>query len=189
MGNPGLPMPNILGMIPGMTSMATGMMKGKIVKAKIPSIPEMIATAKDLGVKLHACSTTLEVMGTTKEMLIPEVDDIMGAATMIELSEGGRDRLHLGDSRCSAVQEHKIVDSRGTSCPGPITDLFKAYRKAEVGDIIELPRDGPRSKARRAGMGQEERERTPRRHRREGPHPSNRQDNQEERIDVRRGIT
>jgi peroxiredoxin family protein len=50
----------------------------------------MITTAKDLGVKLHACSTTLEVMSTTKEMLIPEVDDIVGAATMIELSEGGQ---------------------------------------------------------------------------------------------------
>ncbi len=86
-GNPGLPMPNILGMIPGMTSMATSMMKGRIGKAKVPSIPEMIKTAKDLGVKLHACSTTLEVMGTTKEMLLPEVDDIVGAATMLELSD------------------------------------------------------------------------------------------------------
>jgi peroxiredoxin family protein len=89
-GNPGLPMPNILGMIPGMTSMATGMMRGKIAKAKVPSIPEMIATAKDLGVKLHACSTTLEVMGTTKEMLLPEVDDVVGAATMLELGQGGQ---------------------------------------------------------------------------------------------------
>jgi len=89
-GNPGLPMPNILGMIPGMTSMATRMMKGKIAKAKVPSVPEMITTAKDLGVKLHACSTTLEVMGTTKEMLLPEVDDIVGAATMFELSEGAQ---------------------------------------------------------------------------------------------------
>jgi len=89
-GNPGLPMPNILGMIPGMTSMATRMMKGRIVKAKVPSIPDMIKTAKDLGVKLHACSTTLEVMGTTKEMLIPEVDDIVGAATMLELGQGGQ---------------------------------------------------------------------------------------------------
>jgi len=86
-GNPGLPMPNILGMIPGMTSMATRMMKGRIGKAKVPSIPDMIKTAKDLGVKLHACSTTLEVMGTTKEMLLPEVDDIVGAATMLELSD------------------------------------------------------------------------------------------------------
>ncbi len=31
-----------------------------------------------------------------------------------------------------------IVDSRGSSCPGPITDLAKAYRRAKVGDVIEL---------------------------------------------------
>lgn len=30
------------------------------------------------------------------------------------------------------------VDSRGTACPGPITDLIRAYRKAANGDIIEL---------------------------------------------------
>lgn len=89
-GNPGLPMPNILGIIPGMTAMATSMMKGKIQKAKISPIPEMIKTAKELGVKLHACSTTLDVMGIKKEMLIPEVDDIVGAATMLSLGEGGQ---------------------------------------------------------------------------------------------------
>lgn len=30
------------------------------------------------------------------------------------------------------------VDSRGTACPGPITDLLRAYRKASNGDVIEL---------------------------------------------------
>lgn len=30
------------------------------------------------------------------------------------------------------------VDSRGTACPGPITDLLRAYRKASNGDLIEL---------------------------------------------------
>ena len=30
------------------------------------------------------------------------------------------------------------VDSRGTACPGPITDLIRAYRKAANGDVIEL---------------------------------------------------
>ncbi len=89
-GNPGLPIPNILGIIPGMTAMATGMMKGKMEKAKIPSIPDMFKMAKDLGVKLHACSTTLEVMGINKEDFIPEVDDMVGAATMLELGEGGQ---------------------------------------------------------------------------------------------------
>ncbi len=57
----------------------------------------------------------------------------------------------------SAVQQHKIVDSRGTSCPGPITDLFKAYRNAQLGDVIELLATDPAAKpdveawARRSG--------------------------------------
>ncbi len=89
-GNPGMPMPNILGMIPGMTAMATNMMNGKMKKAKVPSVPEMFKMAKDLGVKLHACSTTMEVMGTPKETLIGEIDDVVGAATMISLGEGGQ---------------------------------------------------------------------------------------------------
>ncbi len=37
-----------------------------------------------------------------------------------------------------AEGNHKIVDSRGTACPGPITDLAMAYRNAKVGDVIEL---------------------------------------------------
>lgn len=31
-----------------------------------------------------------------------------------------------------------LVDSRGSSCPGPITDLAMAYRRSKVGDEIEL---------------------------------------------------
>ena len=89
-GNPGLPMPNILGMIPGMTAMATKMMNGRIKKAKIQPIPEMFKMAKDLGVKLHACSTTMDVMGVPKDALIGEVDDVVGAATMLQLAEGGQ---------------------------------------------------------------------------------------------------
>ena len=30
------------------------------------------------------------------------------------------------------------VDARGTACPGPITALIKAYRRASNGDIIEV---------------------------------------------------
>ena len=88
--NPGLPMPNILGMIPGMTAMTTRMMKGKIRDLKIPTIPEMVKTAQEMGVHLHACSTTMEMLGVKKEDLIPEVEDIVGAATFLELSEGGQ---------------------------------------------------------------------------------------------------
>jgi peroxiredoxin family protein len=85
-GNAALPMPNILGMIPGMTAMMTSMMQKKMQKIKMPSIKEMIATAKESGVKFHACSPTLDMMGLKREDLIPEVDDIIGAATYLDLA-------------------------------------------------------------------------------------------------------
>lgn len=31
-----------------------------------------------------------------------------------------------------------VVDARNMACPGPITKLTKAYRKAKPGDIIEI---------------------------------------------------
>jgi tRNA 2-thiouridine synthesizing protein A len=46
----------------------------------------------------------------------------------------------------SAIQQKKVVDSRGSFCPGPITDLFKAYRNAQVGDVIELWATDPAAK-------------------------------------------
>jgi len=85
-GNPALPMPNILGMIPGMTSMVTSMMKKKMRKMKMPTIREMITTAKESGVKFHACSPSLNMMGLKPEDLIPEVDDIIGATTYLDLA-------------------------------------------------------------------------------------------------------
>ncbi len=62
------------------------MMKKNMQKIKMPSIKEMIATAKESGVRFHACSPTLDMMGLKKEDLIPEVDDIIGAATYLELA-------------------------------------------------------------------------------------------------------
>jgi tRNA 2-thiouridine synthesizing protein A len=34
--------------------------------------------------------------------------------------------------------QKKVVDSRGSFCPGPLTDLFRAYREAKPGDVIEV---------------------------------------------------
>lgn len=40
-----------------------------------------------------------------------------------------------------------LVDSRGSSCPGPITDLALAYRRSKVGDFVELWATDPGVKA------------------------------------------
>lgn len=47
----------------------------------------------------------------------------------------------------SLVKPTVVVDSRGTMCPGPITDLFKAYRNSNIGDIIELLATDPAAKS------------------------------------------
>jgi TusA-related sulfurtransferase len=46
----------------------------------------------------------------------------------------------------SATEQHKIIDSRGSFCPGPITDLFRAYRSSQLGDVIELLATDPAAK-------------------------------------------
>lgn len=46
----------------------------------------------------------------------------------------------------SATTQHKVIDSRGSFCPGPITDLFRAYRSSQLGDVIELLATDPAAK-------------------------------------------
>lgn len=45
------------------------------------------------------------------------------------------------------MEEAKIIDSRGAACPGPITDLAKAYRNSKVGDLLEMWATDPGVKA------------------------------------------
>jgi peroxiredoxin family protein len=89
-GNPSLGMPSLLGIIPGMTNLATKMMIKKFKELKVPSVYEMIRQAKELGVKFHACSTTMSAMGIKETDLIPEVDDVVGASTSLALASGGQ---------------------------------------------------------------------------------------------------
>lgn len=66
--------PNIIGVLPGMTAMATMMMKDWMEKANLASIDEMFAMAKEAGVRLFACNTTMRVMNIKPEELFPEVE-------------------------------------------------------------------------------------------------------------------
>jgi|GEM_PF-949581 len=63
-GNPAMPppiralpflkVPNIVGALPGMTAMATLMMKSWIARAKLPTIPELMDFARECEVSLYA---------------------------------------------------------------------------------------------------------------------------------------
>jgi peroxiredoxin family protein len=65
--------PGVMGAIPGMSSIATGMMKKKIDKANIPSLSEMQEMAQLEGVQLIACKMTVDMMEIDEEKLIEGV--------------------------------------------------------------------------------------------------------------------
>lgn len=54
-------------------------------KASLPTVPEFLGMAKELDVKLFACSTTLGVMGISEEDLI-EGTDVAGAAAFLDFA-------------------------------------------------------------------------------------------------------
>jgi peroxiredoxin family protein len=77
-----VPVPNIIGMLPGMTSVATGMMNGWMKKANVAKLSELIEMAVEGGVRMIGCQMTMDVMGVKKEQLIDGIE-IGGAATFL----------------------------------------------------------------------------------------------------------
>lgn len=80
-----VPFPNILGVLPGMTPMATMMMKGMIKKINWPTIPELLKTCLDAGVRMIACTPTMEMTGLKKEDLVEGVE-VAGAADFLDFA-------------------------------------------------------------------------------------------------------
>lgn len=65
--------PGVMGAIPGMATLATGMMKKKIEQANIPSLADMQEMAQLEGVELIACHMTVQMMEINEEKLIEGV--------------------------------------------------------------------------------------------------------------------
>lgn len=65
--------PGVMGAIPGMSTIATGMMKKKIDKANIPSLAELQEIAQLEGVELIACKMTVDMMEINDDKLIEGV--------------------------------------------------------------------------------------------------------------------
>jgi len=87
LGNPAMPVPvpNLIGAIPGMTAMATKMMKSWMKQANMPTVEEMIQICRQSGVQLLACSTTMGVMKVRPQDILPGLD-ISGAAAFLDFA-------------------------------------------------------------------------------------------------------
>jgi len=85
-----LHMPQGMAGLPGMTAVATKMMKKQIADLDVPEVPEFVQMIADAGGHLWACKMSVDMMGLTKDDMIPEVEDIISATDFIELSDGGQ---------------------------------------------------------------------------------------------------
>ena len=82
--------PQIVGVLPGMTAVATALMKKKMEELEVPPVREMLEMLHDAGAKLYACKMTVDMMGLTKDDFLDVVDDIVTAGEFIEMTDGAQ---------------------------------------------------------------------------------------------------
>jgi peroxiredoxin family protein len=75
-----------MGAIPGMSTLATGMMKKQIDEAGMPDIEELLEMASLEGVRLVACKMTMDMMKMGSEDLLEGVE-VMNAEEYLKLAE------------------------------------------------------------------------------------------------------
>lgn len=59
-------------------------------KNRVATLEELVEAAKALGIRLYACEMAAQVLGLQKSDFIPEVKEVVGVASFLKLSEGGR---------------------------------------------------------------------------------------------------
>jgi peroxiredoxin family protein len=84
-GNFGIP--NILGIIPGMTAFATWFMRKKIAAVGAPPVGEYLQMLVDGGAKLYACKMSVDMMGLKKEDFVEGMIDIVTASDFMDMTE------------------------------------------------------------------------------------------------------
>ena len=59
-------------------------------KNNVATLEELVEAAIALEVNMYACEMAMHVLGLKKEDFIPEVKDVLGVATFLNLSDGGQ---------------------------------------------------------------------------------------------------
>ena len=81
--------PSLIGVLPGMSWLATKMMGRQMEKLDIPPIPEFVELVADSGAHLYACKATVDMFGLTMDDFVPQVDKVLTVGEFYELAGGG----------------------------------------------------------------------------------------------------
>lgn len=91
MGVPGyVGIPQFMGGLPGMTPLATSLMKKKMEGLGVPSVREYLEMLSDGGARMFACKMSVDMFGLKKEDFIDQVEDIVTAGDFMDMTEGAQ---------------------------------------------------------------------------------------------------
>ena len=75
--------------------LGTRMMQKVMKQNKMPGVPELMEMAMDLGVRFIACTTTMGLMGITKDTIIDGIDQFAGVTTYLAEAKQGSVNLFI----------------------------------------------------------------------------------------------
>jgi peroxiredoxin family protein len=87
-GNLGIP--QIMGVLPGMTAFATTLMKSKMETLEVPPVGEYLEMLSDAGANLYACKMSVDMMGLTMDDFVDGVQSIVTAGDFMDLTDGAQ---------------------------------------------------------------------------------------------------
>ena len=87
-GNLGIP--NIMGVIPGMTAFATNLMNDKMKKLGVPPVREYLQMLSDAGAKMYACKMSVDMFDLKQSDFIDGIDSIVTAGDFMDMTHGAQ---------------------------------------------------------------------------------------------------
>ena len=87
-GNTSMPIPAMIGGLPGMEAFATRQMQKEMDRLEIPHIREMLEMLEASGAELYGCRLAMDMFKLKKEDLMDRVDDVLTVGQFYEESAG-----------------------------------------------------------------------------------------------------
>jgi peroxiredoxin family protein len=88
-GNPGMHIASLVGVLPGMSAIATKMMEKKMDALDIPPVHEFIEMIGDTGAGMYACKASVDMFGFTDDDFVEQVQGIITVGEFYEQAAGG----------------------------------------------------------------------------------------------------
>lgn len=92
--NSSMPIPTMVGGLPGMSGVATAVMKKEIEKLDFPPVSEFLEMISDAGGKMYACKMSMDMFADfhmmSEDDMFERIDAVVGATDFMEMSEGAQ---------------------------------------------------------------------------------------------------